>query len=144
MTERVAHKEYGKHGTLSFSSYIISAVFFTVLSQFLILRAENITPLFRPLMIVCALLLFTKRGYLPSSISTIALLAAVYELLVLLFEMSSGLASSELPRSGSAVFLYLWMCSFYLRNSMERMRPSAYSPVCSIWVFCLCSCLFCQ
>lgn len=112
MTERVTHREYGKHGTLSFSSIIISAVFFAVLSQFLILRAENITPLFRPLIIVCAFLLFTRRGYLPNSISTIALLAAVYELLVLLFEMSSGLTSPELFRSGSAVFLYLLMCSF--------------------------------
>lgn len=112
MTERVAHRVYGERGALSFSCIVISAVFFAVLSQFLILRAESITPLFRPLIIICVFFLFSQRGYLPNSVSKIALISAAYELLVLLFEMNSGNSASDLFRSGSAVILYLLMCSF--------------------------------
>ena len=112
MTEHLVHGDYTNKDHLSFSCYVISAVFFAVLSQFLVLRAENITPLFRPIIVFCAFILFTQRGYLSNSITRIAFIAAVYELTVFLFELITGEDMNEVVRAGSATVLYLLMCAF--------------------------------
>ena len=120
MDERLGYREKRIKDKLSFSCIVISAVFFTVLSQFLVLRAGSITPLFRPLIIFCAVLLFTKRGYISNSVSKIALVAAIYELFVLLFELDTSANIPDTVRAGSSACLYLLMCSFACATPWTR------------------------
>ena len=111
MTERLVHGNNYSKDSLSFSCFVISAVFFAVLSQFLVLRATNITPLFRPIIVLSAFILLVQRGHLSNSITRIAFIAAIYELIVFLFELITGADMNEVVRAGSATVLYLLMCA---------------------------------
>ena len=75
---------------LTFCSIAVAGVFFVVLSQFLIVSGSSITFAFRPAIILAAILLNHRMGVYNSRLRMLVLFAAIYEALVLGFQLISG------------------------------------------------------
>lgn len=95
-----------EHDRLYFSCIIVAAVFFVVLFHAPVMRVPDIvTQIFRPLIVFFLIITMTQRGKIDFSARALALLAALYCLLVLLL---NTISVDEITATISAT-LYLLM-----------------------------------
>ncbi len=98
--------EYNESEKLSISCLVVSAVFFTIVSQIFYNRVpEIVTQVFRPIMIAVLLIRMLNYGTISSAMRNIALTTAIYFVIVLLLNSWN---SDEFMIGGAAI-LYLLM-----------------------------------
>lgn len=98
--------EYDQKEKISVSCLVVSAVFFTIISQIFYNRVpEIVTQVFRPIMIVVLLIRMLNYGSISSAMRNIALTAAIYFVIVLLLNSWN----SDEFMLGGAIILYLLM-----------------------------------